>query len=456
MDFDVLIIGGGPAGYVAAIRASQLNMKVGLVEKDDLGGICLNWGCIPTKAMLHAAETYHTVQNAAQVGVFADNIRFDIKKIVDFARNDVIKKLQGGIDYLMKKNKVEIIKGEAHFIDKNTIEIKETKQKLTAKHFIIATGSSPRELPNLKFDGKNIWNYRHAMTPEKMPKSILVVGSGAIGMEFASFYHTLGTEIHVAEMLPRILPQEDEEISTMAEKIFTKKGIKIHTDAKIENVKINENYIDISIATNKKKIDLQVEKIIVAAGVTPNIQNMNLEKIGIKIDKFITINENFQTNIPHIFAIGDVAGAPCLAHKASFDAVRCIEYIKNKKNKPYPEIPGCTYCIPQIASIGLTEKQAKEKYKKIKIGRSHFASNGRAIAGCHTEGMVKNIFDAETGELLGAHIIGHEATELIHSYVVGITGELTDLDYKNMIFAHPTMSEVIHEAVLDADDESIH
>lgn len=456
MNFDVLIIGGGPAGYVAAIRASQLGMKVGLVEKDDLGGICLNWGCIPTKAMLHAAETFHTLQNAAQIGIFAEKISFDIKKIVDFARKDVIKKLQGGIQFLMNKNKVEVLKDEVHFIDKSTIEIKQTKKKLTAKHFIIATGSSPRALPNLDFDGKKIWNYRHAMTPEKMPKSLLVIGSGAIGMEFASFYHTLGVEIHVAEILPRILPQEDDEISNMAEKLFTKKGMKIYTNSSVENVKIGKNNVKLSIVNNKKKTDLQVDKIIVAAGVTPNVQNLGLESIGIKIDKFININENFQTNIPHIFAIGDVAGAPCLAHKASFDAVRCIEYIKNKISKPYLKIPGCTYCMPQIASIGLTEAQAKEKYKKIKIGRSHFASNGRAIAGRHTEGMIKNIFDAETGELLGAHIIGHEATELIHSYVVGINGELTDLDYKNMIFAHPTMSEVVHEAVLDAGDESIH
>lgn len=456
MNFDVLIIGGGPAGYVAAIRASQLNMKVGLIEKDDLGGICLNWGCIPTKAMLHAAETFDTLQNAEKVGVFAEKISFDIKKILDFARNDVIKKLQGGIQFLIGKNKVEVIKGDAHFLDKNTIEIKKTKQKLTAKHFIIATGSSPRELPNLKFDGKNIWNYRHAMTPEKMPKSILVIGSGAIGMEFAIFYHTLGAEIHVAEVLPRILPQEDEEISQMAEKIFTKKGIKIYTGASFENVQIEKDSIKLSIIKNKKKIDLQVEKIIVAAGVVPNTQNLGLEKIGVKIDKFININENFQTNFSHIFAIGDIAGAPCLAHKASFDAVRCVEYIKNKISKSYPKIPGCTYCMPQIASVGLTEAQAKEKCKKIKVGRSHFASNGRAIAGRHTEGMVKNIFDAETGELLGAHIIGHEATELIHSFVVGMNGELTDLDYKNMIFAHPTMSEVIHEAVLDADEEAIH
>lgn len=455
MNFDILIIGGGPAGYVAAIRASQLGQTVALIERENLGGVCLNWGCIPTKAMLHVAETWQTVQNAEAVGIKTGKTSFDIKKIVDFARQNVVKKLQGGVEFLMKKNKIEIIKGSAKFIDKNIVEV--AGKKISAKNIIIATGSSPANLPNLQADGQNIWNYRHAMTPQKMPKSLLIVGSGAIGIEFASFYHTLGAEVHIAEIAPRILINEDEEISSTAHKIFTKQGMKIYTNASIKNVKNTKTSVKIELQQNSKEIDLEVEKVILAVGVTPNFPELNLQKVGIKHEKFITVNDNYQTNVPDIFAIGDVIGNPCLAHKASFEAVACVEYIAGKrKNSDKKLIPACTYCLPQIAHIGLTEAQAREKYKKIKVGRSQFASNGRAIAGRHTEGFVKNIFDAESGELLGAHIIGHEATELIHSYVVGMNGELTDQDYRAMIFAHPTMSEVIHEAILDTDDESIH
>ena len=454
--YDIAIIGGGPAGYVAAIRAAQLNFKVCLIENDALGGICLNWGCIPTKSLLNAAETYKNIINASEIGIKTGKIEVDIKKIIEFSREKVVKKLQKGIDYLMNKNKIDVIKGFARFLSESEIEIKESSRKIQAKKFVIATGSSPKKLPDFNFDGEKIWNYKHAMTPKKIPKSLLIIGSGAIGMEFASFYNTFGAKVYVIEVLPRILPHEDEEISTLAKKKFELEGVKIYTNTKYKDIKLLKDSAKVIISQNDEDSEISVENIIIAIGVKSNTENMNLEKIGLKIENFIKINENFQTNIENIYAIGDVAGAPCLAHKASFDAVKCVEYIKNGKKTEYPPIPSCTYCIPQIASVGLTERQALDKKLEIRVGRSQFSSNGKAIAGRHTDGFIKNIFDKKTGELLGAHIIGHEATEIIHSYVVGMKAEITDLDYKNMIFAHPTLSEVIHEAVLDSLGESIH
>jgi len=466
--FDLCVIGAGPGGYVAAIRAAQLGLKVVVVEANHLGGICLNWGCIPTKALLRSSEINHLLHNLEQFGFSAQNVKFDFNKIIERSRN-VAKKLSSGIAGLLKKNKVEVISGYGKIIGKNKISVNQNGKnidEIEASNIIIATGARARALPGMEVDGKIIWSYREAMVPDKMPKSLLVIGSGAIGIEFASFYHNMGAEVTVIEMAENILPVEDEEISKMARKIFEKQGIKIHTSANLKSIKKTTNKGTATIEIDKKNIEITAEKIILAVGIVPNTENLGLDKTKIKLDRgHIVTNGYMETDEPGIYAIGDVTSAPWLAHKASHEGIIAAEKIAEKLGKynaknTHPikktNIPGCTYCLPQIASVGLTEKKAKELGYKIKIGRFPYMANGKAIAMGETEGLIKTIFDEKTGELLGAHMIGAEVTEMIQGYVIGKQAELTELDFMHSIFPHPTMSEMMHESVLDAFDKVIH
>lgn len=461
-NFDLVIIGGGPGGYVAAIRAAQLGMKVGLVEAQHLGGICLNWGCIPTKALLRTSEIHHLLHHLDQFGLSAENIKFDLSKIVARSRS-VASQLSKGVQHLLKKNKVTVIDGWGKLEGKGKILVEKDGKKvdeLFAKNIILATGARARILPGFEPDKKQVWTYREAMVPEKMPKSLLVVGSGAIGIEFASFYRMLGAEVTVVEVQERILPVEDEEISSFAHKAFEKQGMKIITNAKL--IKINKQATEVTaiIETPKGKQEITVENIIMAVGIVGNTENIGLEKTKVKVDRgHIVTDEWLATEEPGIFAIGDVTGAPWLAHKASHEGVICVEKIAGQKDV-HPliksNIPGCTYCTPQIASIGLTEKQAKEKGYKIKVGRFPFLGNGKAIALGEPEGLVKTIFDEKTGELIGAHMVGAEVTEMIQGYVVAKTMETTELELMHTIFPHPTLSEMMHESVLSAYGKAIH
>jgi dihydrolipoamide dehydrogenase len=466
--FDLCVIGAGPGGYVAAIRASQLGLKVAIIEANHLGGICLNWGCIPTKALLRSSEINHLLHNLEQFGFSAQNIQFDFKKIIERSRT-VAKKLSGGIAGLLKKNKVEVIDGFGKIISKNKISVSKDGKEIAeveANHIIISTGGRARILPGMEPDGKLIWSYREAMTPEAMPKSILVVGSGAIGIEFASFYRNMGAEVTVIEMAENILPVEDEEISKMARKIFEKQGMKIHTSANLKSIKKDKNHITATVEINQKAEQITAERVIIAVGIVPNTENIGLEKTKIKLDRgHIATNGYMETDEAGIYAIGDVTSAPWLAHKASHEGIIAAEKIAEKMGKynakdTHPikkeNIPGCTYCLPQIASVGLTEKKAKELGYKIKVGRFPFMANGKAIAMGETEGLIKTIFDEKTGELLGAHLIGAEVTEMIQGYIIGKQAELTELDFMHTIFPHPTMSEMMHESVLDAFGKVIH
>ncbi len=455
--FDLIVIGGGPGGYVAAIRAAQLKMKVAVIEANHLGGICLNWGCIPTKALLRSSEVYHLMKNAESFGLSAKDVRFDIEKVVKRSRT-VSKQLSAGIGHLLKKNKVTVIEGYAKLSGQGKVTVE--NDTYTAKHIIIATGARARSLPGLEADGKQIWSYKEAMVPTKMPKSLLVVGSGAIGMEFASFYRTMGVEVTVVEVMDRILPVEDEEISALALKSFEKQGMKIKIGAQVKKIDKNKNSVTAHVESNGKIEKIEVEAVIMAVGIQANTENIGLEKTKIKLDRgHIVTDEYMRTAEPNVYAIGDVAGAPWLAHKASHEAIICVEKITGQKDV-HPmnklNIPGCTYCHPQIASVGLTEAKAKEAGHKIKVGRFPFMGNGKAIALGEPEGLVKTIFDEKTGELLGAHMIGAEVTELIQGYVVGKTAELTEAEYMHTIFPHPTLSEMMHEAVLDAYGKAIH
>jgi dihydrolipoamide dehydrogenase len=459
---DVAIIGGGPGGYVAAIRAAQLGMKVAVIEKEHMGGICLNWGCIPTKALLRSAEVLHLAKHGDAFGIKVENVSFDLKKIVERSRA-VSKQLTQGIGHLMKKNKVTVVDGFGKLAGKGKIEVSKDGKKIaevTAKHIIIATGARARQLPGLESDGKLVWSYREAMVPDVMPKKLLVVGSGAIGIEFASFYRTLGAEVTVVEVMDRVMPVEDEEISKLARKAFEKQGMVIKTGATVKALKKGADSVTATVESGGKLEEITVDRVIMAVGIVANTENIGLETTKVKVERGnIVVNEWLETSEPGIYAIGDVAGAPWLAHKASHEGVICVEKIAGKKHvhpMKRENIPGCTYCHPQVASVGLTEAKAKEKGLSIKVGRFPFMGNGKAIALGEPEGLVKTIFDTKTGELLGAHMIGAEVTELIQGYVLGKTLEATEAEFMHTIFPHPTLSEMMHESVLDAYGQVIH
>ena len=461
--FDIIIIGSGPGGYVTAIRAAQLGFKTAIVERDFLGGICSNWGCIPTKALLRSAEIYHYMQHAKDYGLSADNVSFDPAAVIKRSRG-VAGRMNTGVGFLMKKNKVSVIWGEATIDAPGKITVKASKTEAPkgslgagtyqAKHIIIATGARPRVLPGLEPDKKLVWTYFEAMNPDKMPKSLLVVGSGAIGIEFASFYSTMGAEVTVVEVLPQILPVEDAEIAAFARKQFEKQGIKIITGAKVTKLDKKADSVTATIDDGKGGTQtLTVDRVISAVGVVGNIENIGLEKLGVKTDRgTIVIDGMCRTNVPGIYAIGDVAGPPMLAHKAEHEGVICIEAIKGLKPHAMDKslIPGCTYCFPQIASVGLTEQAAKDKKLDIRVGRFPFIGNGKAIALGEDQGLVKVIFDKKTGQLLGAHLVGAEVTELIQGFVVAMNLETTEEELMHTIFPHPTLSETMKEAVLDA------
>jgi dihydrolipoamide dehydrogenase len=461
-NFDVLIIGSGPGGYVTAIRAAQLGFKTAIVERDYLGGVCLNWGCIPTKALLRSAEVYHYMQHAKDYGLSAEKVSYDAKAVVQRSRG-VSKRLNDGVGFLMKKNKVSVIWGEAVIDAPGKVTVKASKTEALkgtlgpgayqAKHIIIATGARPRVLPGLEPDKKLVWTYFEAMVPEKMPKSLLVVGSGAIGVEFASFYRSFGAEVTIVELLPQILPAEDAEIAAFARKAFEKQGIKIITGAKVTKLDKKGDSVTATIDDGKGTQTLTVERVISAVGVVGNVENLGLEKVGVKTDRGIVVVDQFnRTNVPGIYAIGDVSGPPMLAHKAEHEGVICVEAIKGLKVHPMDKslIPGCTYCSPQIASVGITEQAAKEKKLDVRVGHFPFAANGKAIALGEDQGMVKVIFDKKTGQLLGAHMVGAEVTELIQGYVVAMNLETTEEELMHTVFPHPTLSEMMKEAVLDA------
>ena len=462
-NFDVVVIGGGPGGYVAAIRAAQLKMNVALVEANHLGGICLNWGCIPTKALLRSSEIHHLIKHADSFGITVKDVSFDLSKIVARSRG-VAKQLSGGIGHLMKKNKVTVFDGHAKLKGKGSLTVeKDGKviETLTAKNIIIATGARARQLPGLEPDGKLVWTYKEAMVPTEMPKSLLVVGSGAIGIEFASFYRTLGAEVTVVEVLDRILPVEDEEISKLAHKAFEKQGMKILTNAKVVKLDKSKTNVKATIETGKGASEvITVDRVIMAVGIVGNTEDIGLSNTKVKVDRgHIVTNEYLATDEPGVYAIGDVTGPPWLAHKASHEGIICVEKIAGLKDvHPMKKlnIPGCTYCMPQIASVGLTEKAAKEKGYKVKVGRFPFMGNGKAIALGEPEGLVKTVFDEKTGELLGAHMIGAEVTELIQGYVIAKTLETTEAELMHTIFPHPTLSEMMHESVLDAYGKVVH
>src|SRR5438874_229249 len=461
--FDIIIIGSGPGGYVTAIRAAQLGFSTAIIERDYLGGICLNWGCIPTKALLRSAEIYHYMQHPGAYGLTAEKVGFDASAVVKRSRA-VSKRLNDGVGFLMKKNKIAVIWGEAAIETPGKVAVKAGKSEAPkgalgpgsyeAKHIILATGARPRVLPGLEPDQKLIWTYFEAMVPERIPKSLLVIGSGAIGIEFASFYRTLGAEVTVVELLPQILPVEDAEISAFARKAFEKQGIKIFTGAKVTKLDKKSDLVSAIIDDGKGgSHTLTAERVISAVGVTGNVENLGLEKVGVKTERgAIVVDALNRTNVPGIYAIGDVAGPPLLAHKAEHEGVTCVEAIKGLKPHPMDKrlIPGCTYCAPQIASVGLTEQAAKEQKLEVRVGRFPFVGNGKAIALGEDQGLVKVIFDKRTGALVGAHMVGAEVTELIQGYVVAMNLETTEEELMHTVFPHPTLSEMMKEAVLDA------
>ena len=457
--FDVAVIGGGPGGYVAAIRLVQLGKKVVLIERDELGGICLNWGCIPTKALLRSAEVFRNAQEAEKFGVTVSGLKFDIKKIVERSRT-VSKQLTGGIKSLMKKNKIKVIKATAELAGSGIIKLtgSETGQ-IKADKTIIATGARARQLPGYEADGEKVWTYREAMVPSALPKSIVIVGSGAIGIEFASFYSMLGAEVTVLEVQKRILQAEDEEIANHAQRAFEAQGIKFHTGIKLESASKNKNGVEVKFNKGNTQHSVTSEKLIMAVGVVPNTENLGLEKTKVKQDKaYIKTNGFMQTDDPNIYAIGDVTEGPWLAHKASHEGIIAAEHIAGLKPHPMDKsnIAGCTYSMPQIASVGMTEEQAKGKGLKIKVGRFPFMGNGKAIALGDSEGLIKTIFDENTGELLGAHMVGAEVTELIQGYCIAKSSECTEQEIMHTIFPHPTLSEMMHESVLDAYGRALH
>jgi dihydrolipoamide dehydrogenase len=459
--FDVVVIGAGPGGYVAAIRAAQLGLKVCVVEREHLGGICLNWGCIPTKALLRSAEVFHLMHRAKEFGLSATGIAYDLPAVVARSRG-VAKQLSGGIGHLMKKNKITVVMGTATLPKAGVVSVKTDKgaETLTAKHIILATGARARELPGLEADGDLVWSYKHALVASRMPKKLLVIGSGAIGIEFASFFNTLGADTTVVEVMDRILPVEDAEISAFAKKSFVKQGMKILEKAAVKKLDRKPGVgVTAHIEQAGQVTTQDFDTVISAVGIVGNVENLGLEALGVKIDRTHVVTDEYcRTGVPGLYAIGDIAGAPWLAHKASHEGVMVAELIAG--GHPHPikpgSIAGCTYCHPQVASVGLTEARAKEAGHTVKVGRFPFIGNGKAIAMGEAEGLVKTVFDARTGELLGAHMIGAEVTEMIQGYVVGRTLETTEEDLMNTVFPHPTMSEMMHEAVLDAYGRALH
>ena len=460
-DFDLVILGSGPGGYVAAIRASQLGLKTAIIERERLGGICLNWGCIPTKALLRTSEVYHYLTHAAEYGLKADNVGFDLARIVDRSRR-VAGQLNAGVKGLMKKHKVQVYDGVGALTapGKLTVTHGDSTTDLAAKHILVATGARARELPFAKADGKRVWTYRHAMVPEEMPTRLLVIGSGAIGVEFASFYHDMGAEVTIVEMLPRILPVEDEEVSAFMEKQLTKQGIAIRTGAGLEKLDVGADGVTASIkGKDGQGTTERFSHVVVAIGITPNTEEIGLEALGVETERgHIKVDGYGRTNVDGVYAIGDVTGAPWLAHKASHEGIVCVEKIAGEDPLPFEvwNIPGCTYSRPQVASVGLTEAKAKEAGREVKAFKFPFIGNGKAIALGEAEGFVMTIFDAATGELLGAHMIGAEVTELIQGYVVARQLETTEAELMETVFAHPTLSEMMHESVLGAYGRAIH
>ncbi|MEL7165943.1 MAG: dihydrolipoyl dehydrogenase [Pseudomonadota bacterium] len=459
--FDVVVIGSGPGGYVAAIRAAQLGLNTAIIEREHLGGICLNWGCIPTKAMLRSSEVFHLMHRAKEFGLKADGIDYDLDAVVSRSRK-VAGQLSGGVQHLLKKNKVTTIMGEGTIPAKGKVSVKTDKgtEELTAKNIILATGARARELPGLEADGELVWTYKAALTPKRMPKKLLVIGSGAIGIEFASFYNTLGADTTVVEVMDRVLPVEDAEISAFAKKSFEKQGMTIMQKAMVKQLDRAKGKVTAHIEVGGKVEKHEFDTVISAVGIVGNVEGLGLEALGVKIDRTHVVTDEFcRTGVEGLYAIGDIAGAPWLAHKASHEGVMVAELIAGK-NDVHPikpnSIAGCTYCHPQVASVGLTEAAAKEAGHDIKVGRFPFIGNGKAIALGEPEGMVKTVFDAKTGELLGAHMIGAEVTELIQGYVVGQALETTEEDLMHTVFPHPTLSEMMHESVLDAYDRVIH
>ncbi len=461
MNYDVIVIGGGPGGYVAAIRAAQLGLRTAVIEREHLGGICLNWGCIPTKALLRSAEVLHTAKHAADYGLVIKEVSFDLDKVVQRSRK-VANQLNGGVRHLLKKNKVAVIEGVAALAGKGQVAVTKDGAPVGtfgAKHIIIATGARARTLPGLEDDGRLVWTYRKAMTPDTMPKSLLVIGSGAIGIEFASFYNALGAKVTVVEVMDRILPVEDEEISAFARKSFEKQGMRIITSGKAGNLRKGADSVTVAVEHGGKTEDITVDRVILAVGIAPNTENLGLENTRVKTERgHIVTNQWCETDEPGVYAIGDVTGAPWLAHKASHEGVIVAEHIAGKHPHPLNvrNIPGCTYSHPQVASVGLSEKKAKEAGYEIRVGRFPFVGNGKAIALGEPEGLVKTIFDAKTGELLGAHMVGAEVTELIQGYGIAKTMETTERELMETVFPHPTLSEMMHESVLDAYGRAIH
>ncbi|WP_347819959.1 dihydrolipoyl dehydrogenase [uncultured Planktomarina sp.] len=458
--YDVIVIGAGPGGYVAAIRAAQLGLKTIVVEREHMGGICLNWGCIPTKAMLRSSEVYHLMQRAKEFGLSAQGIDYDLDAVVARSRA-IAKQLNGGVSHLLKKNKVTALMGGATITAPGQVSVKTAKgdETLSGKHIIIATGARARELPGLEGDGDLVWTYKTALTPPRMPKKLLVIGSGAIGIEFANFYNTLFVDTTVVEVMDRVMPVEDAEISAFAQKAFEKQGMKIRTKTMVKQLDRGQGSVTAHIEQNGKVTTEVFDTVISAVGIVGNVENLGLEALGIEVDRtHITTDAYCRTAVAGVYAIGDVAGAPWLAHKASHEGVMVAEMIAGGTPHPVkPEsIAGCTYCTPQVASVGYTEAQAKEAGHVVRVGRFPFIGNGKAIALGESEGMVKTVFDAKTGELLGAHMIGAEVTELIQGYVVGRQLETTEEDLMHTVFPHPTLSEMMHESVLDAWDRAIH
>jgi dihydrolipoamide dehydrogenase len=460
--FDVVIIGSGPGGYVAAIRAAQLNLKTAIVEREHLGGICLNWGCIPTKALLRSAEVGHLLKHADAYGFSAKDVSFDLGKVVERSRK-VAKQLSNGVGFLMKKNKITVFDGSGKLNGAGKVKVEKDGKPvadLTAKHIILATGARARSFPGLEPDGKLVWTYKEAMIPPTMPKSLLVIGSGAIGIEFASFYRTLGAEVTVVEVLPRILPVEDAEVSAFAQKAFEKQGMKIKTGAQVKSLKKGADNVTATIEAGGKTEEVTVDRVILAVGIVGNVENIGLEGTKVKVEKtHVVIDEYGRTGEPGVYAIGDLCGPPWLAHKAMHEGVLVVEAMAGVKGlhpMNVKNIPGCTYCMPQVASVGLTEEAAKATRRALKVGKSPFIGNGKAIALGEPEGFIKTIFDAKTGELLGAHMIGAEVTELIQGYTIAKTMETTEAELIGTVFPHPTLSEMMHESVLAAYGRTLH
>ncbi|WP_371060056.1 dihydrolipoyl dehydrogenase [Rhodosalinus sp. 5P4] len=458
--FDMVVIGAGPGGYVAAIRGAQLGLRVAIVEREHMGGICLNWGCIPTKALLRTSEIFHLMHRAGEFGLKAADLGFELDKVIARSRK-VAGQLSSGVDHLMKKNKITVLRGEGRLAGKGRVAVKTDKgeETLTAKAVIVATGARARELPGLEADGERVWTYKHALKPPHMPKKLLVIGSGAIGIEFASFYNTMGAETTVVEVQDRILPVEDPEISAFARKAFEKQGMSIRPSSVVKKLERGKDKVTAHIESDGKTETLEVDTVIAAVGIVGNTEGIGLEEAGVTVERGqIRVDAMCRTGVEGVYAIGDIAGAPWLAHKASHEGVMVAELVAG--GDPHPvrpeQIAGCTYCHPQVASVGLTEPAAKAAGHEIRVGRFPFIGNGKAIALGEPEGLVKTIFDAATGELLGAHMIGAEVTELIQGYVVGRTLETTEAELMQAVFPHPTLSEMMHESVLDAYDRVVH